>query len=150
MTVVSRMLPPRLFVILAMAGCLVGWLLPVHRWIDLPASLSGGVLVVAGLALSVAGSRIFDRVGANIKTFDAPTALVTDGLFARSRNPMYLGFTAALLGVAIVVGTVSALLGPVVFFLAAQLHYIPFEERRMAATFGPAYHEYTKRVRRWI
>src|SRR5512142_1885260 len=128
---ISRVRPPLLVLVLALASCLLGWLLPVARWIDLPASLLGVVLVAAGLGLSAAGSLMFGRIGTNINTFDDPTILVTGGWFARSRNPMYLGFLVALFGEAIAVGSLSALLGPAVFFLVARLHYVPFEEARM-------------------
>ena len=149
-TRVSRILPPRLFLLLAVATCTVGWLLPGLRWIAPPSSLAGAVLVVAGLGVAVAGSRTFDRAGTNIKTFDAPDVLVTHGWFARSRNPMYLGFLVALLGLAVAVGSLTALLGPTTFFLVAHLHYVPYEEKRLRATFGADYDQYARRVRRWI
>jgi protein-S-isoprenylcysteine O-methyltransferase Ste14 len=148
--VFSRILPPRLFVLLAVASVGLGLLLPVVRWAGPPANLLGVPVAVAGLLLAVAGSRAFDRAGANIQTFEEPTALVTGGWFARTRNPMYLGFLIALLGTAVLVGSLSALLGPVGFFLAAQFHYVPFEEERMRETFGADYEEYARHVRRWI
>lgn len=144
------MLPPQLFLILAAASCLIGWLFPVRHWIELPASLLGAVPLVAGLALSVAGSQAFDRVGTNIKTFDDPGVLVTEGLFSRTRNPMYLGLMVSLLGVAVLVGSATALLGPIGFLLVANWHYIPFEEQRMRQVFGSSYEQYARRVRRWI
>jgi protein-S-isoprenylcysteine O-methyltransferase Ste14 len=146
----SRMLPPRLFLLLAAVTGLFGTLVPGWRRTGPPTALLGAVLVLAGLALSVAGSRTFARIGTNIKTFDDPTALVTTGLYARTRNPMYLGFTVALLGEAVLVGAITALVGPLGFFLAAQWHYIPFEEKRMRAVFGSAFGDYASRVRRWL
>jgi protein-S-isoprenylcysteine O-methyltransferase Ste14 len=147
---ISRVLPPRLFLLLAVVSGLVGWLVPVRRWTGPPTALVGAVLVLGGLALSVAGARAFARIGTNIKTFDDPTALVTTGLYARTRNPMYLGFTVALVGEAVLVGAIAALVGPLGFFLAAQWHYIPFEEGRMRAVFGSAFGDYASRVRRWL
>lgn len=51
------------------------------------------------------------------------------GLFAWSRNPMYLGFTLVRLGVALATNTWLALLGPLAFLAAAQFWYVPHEER---------------------
>jgi protein-S-isoprenylcysteine O-methyltransferase Ste14 len=146
----SRTLPPRLFLALAATSCLLGWLRPGPRWVTLPLGLLGLVPFTAGLALALAGSATFSRVGTNIRTFDDPDVLVTDGLYARTRNPMYLGLTLALLGLAVVVGSTTALVGPLGFFAAAQWHYIPFEEERLRAVFGADFDAYARRVRRWI
>ena len=63
---------------------------------------------------------------------------------------MYLGFTLALGGVALLVGSLSAVIGPVFFWLLADRWYVPFEERRMTARFGPAYQQYRIMVPRWV
>jgi protein-S-isoprenylcysteine O-methyltransferase Ste14 len=106
--------------------------------------------LIGGLAVAATQNRRFARVGTNIMTFDDPDVLVSTGWFARSRNPMYLGFLVGLLGVALVVGTTTAMVGPVLFFLAADKWYIPFEERRLLAVFGPDYEAYRGKVRRWL
>ena len=85
-----------------------------------------------------------------INTFKPPKRLVTDGLFRYSRNPIYLGFTLALLGWAIVLGNLAALDGVLLFFLAAHFWYIPFEEKAMKKEFGTVYEQYKKQVRRWL
>jgi protein-S-isoprenylcysteine O-methyltransferase Ste14 len=54
------------------------------------------------------------------------------------------------IGTAVLTGSLSALLGPAGFFLAARFHYVPFEEARMRETFGEDYDAYARRVRRWI
>jgi len=145
-----RILPPYLFVLLVVISVSTGLLVPVHRWTDRSVVLAGILLVLAGLGLSTAGSRKFAVVGTNILPFEDPTVLVTTGLFSRTRNPMYLGFLLALFGTTVAVGSPVALLAPLVFFLAADRYYIPFEEGRMHAVFGPAYGDYARRVRRWI
>ena len=103
-----------------------------------------------GLSLNLGGAGLFARLGTNIKTFNDPGRLVDTGLFRVTRNPMYLGFFAMLCGVALALGVASAWIGPVLFFMAAQLWYIPFEERRMHETFGGYYIEYQRRVPRWV
>ena len=49
-----------------------------------------------------------------------------------------------------VVGGLTAWIAPLLFFAAANLWYIPYEERRMINTFGPAYTAYQSEVRRWL
>ncbi len=112
--------------------------------------LGGLALAGVGLGVTVAGSSQFQRAATNIKTFDDPNQLVTSGLFAWSRNPMYLGFTCALAGIAIVLGTATPWLGPVGFAVVADRIYVRFEEQRMAAVFGPEFERYRSRVNRWL
>ena len=110
----------------------------------------GLVPLLLGLGLLISGSGRFRKIGTNLKTFDEPGVLVTDGPFRFSRNPMYLGFLLLLLGVAAIMGAGTPFVGPLAFVLAAALWYIPFEERMMRAKFGEAYEAYSRKVRRWI
>lgn len=63
---------------------------------------------------------------------------------------MYLGMAGALLGVAIVLGSIAAFVGPVFFIIVKDAVFIPEEERNMRETFGVKYEEYCRRVRRWL
>ncbi len=146
----QRLLPPHLFAACALVTGATGWLAPILGPVAQPLRLIGLPLLIFGVAIAVRSASLFDRLDTNITTFDDPGVLVTAGAFRFSRNPMYLGFSLALAGLAGLVGSLSALIGPAAFWLAANHWYIPFEERRMAATFGDAYSEYCAAVRRWI
>jgi protein-S-isoprenylcysteine O-methyltransferase Ste14 len=146
----QRILPPTLFFGLAITAAVLSALAPVGTVFTSPVRWLGLGIVVAGLGLSVAGSRHFDAVGTNIKTFDRPDVLVTGGLFAISRNPMYLGFAVALVGWAIALGSIIGWAAPLLFLLAADRWYIPFEEVLMQQTFGDDYQIYRRRTMRWI
>lgn len=108
------------------------------------------LLLPIGLILLI-GARIqFKKSDSEIMTFDEPRNLVTSGLFRISRNPMYLGFTILLLAAALYVNTACALLAPILFFIAANWWYIPYEEAAAKRAFGSDYTNYIQRVRRWI
>ena len=92
----------------------------------------------------------FRKVKTQIHTFKKPKKLVTDGLFQYSRNPIYLGFTMALLGIAFLLGSLTALIPVLFFFLVANFWYIPFEEKNMQMVFGQSYSFYSRKVRRWL
>lgn len=145
-----KLLPPVLFVVVLAVSVVVGSFVPIAGPLVLALRLIGLAPIVAGLWLTVSSARHFERVGTNIVTFRDPTLLVVDGRFSWTRNPMYLGFVVMLAGAAVMVGTVSAWVGPLVFALVADRWYIRFEERRMVAAFGDAYLDYTRRVRRWV
>jgi protein-S-isoprenylcysteine O-methyltransferase Ste14 len=145
----TLLLPP--IAVLACAGlmALLHRFSPLATWLPTPWNWLGLVPVIGGLALAQWHARMFRRVGTNINTFGEPGTLRTEGLFRRTRNPMYLGMLIALLGLAATLGSASALAGPLLFFALAQFFYVPTEERAMAQKFGPAYDDYRRRVPRW-
>ena len=145
-----KLLPPALVAIIIIVMCVARIVLPGPVVVPQPHNWLGLVLVVGGVAIGFIGARQFDKVGTNIKTFNDPTILVTDGLFRRSRNPMYLGFTLFLLGLAILLGTLIAFLGPIAFAVIADRWYIQFEEQALRRTFGERYEAYARKTRRWI
>ena len=76
--------------------------------------------------------------------------LVTSGIFAHSRNPIYLGDCLVLAGFCLIWGAPAALI-LVPAFAAVILHrFIGPEEARLHARFGEAFREYCGRTRRWI
>lgn len=146
----TKLLPPFLFVgCLLLALALHAWL-PGRHLLPPPYPLVGLVFIALGILLLGAGNRRFVQVRTNIHTFRPPDVLVTDGVFRFTRNPMYLGFLLLLAGSATLLGSLTPWLAPLLFFLAAQTLYIPFEERACAARFGAAYADYRTRVRRWL
>jgi protein-S-isoprenylcysteine O-methyltransferase Ste14 len=145
-----RLLPPRLVLILLVTMAALHVLLPGPTLLAFPYTLIGGVIAALGLAVTLSGARLFARVGTNIKTFNEPGTLVTDGLFRWSRNPMYLGFVLLLAGTAVLLGTATPFIAPALFALVADRWYIAFEERAMQQRFGADYAAYVSRTRRWL
>ena len=124
--------------------------LPLAEFMAYPFNLFGLPFIVVGIGIAISGSKAFEKAGTNIETFKKPDVLVTDGLFKISRNPMYLGFVLALLGIALVLGNLSSLLIVVAFFVITDRWYIAFEEDLMTKQFGDRYVEYSTRTRRWL
>ena len=146
----KKPLPPTLFWAALALMFALWWLWPIKRLVGFPWSLAGVPVLVAGVWICVWGDWIFRKVKTTVKTFDEPEILVTDGPFRFSRNPMYLGFAAALLGVSVLLGALSPFLVVVLFFLLTDRWYITFEERAMLGKFGAAYEAYRRQTRRWI
>ncbi len=76
--------------------------------------------------------------------------LVDTGLFAYSRNPMYLGMALSLLGVSIYWGAVSILAILPAFIVYLTVFQIKPEEKIITNIFGQEYIDYCCRVRRWL
>lgn len=107
-------------------------------------------LILAGLGLEMWAGGLFHRAGTNAIPYKPSTALVTDGPFRFTRNPMYVGFALTYLGLAFGLNTPIgiALLLPCLIFMTWGV--VMREERYLEAKFGQAYIDYKKRVRRWL
>lgn len=144
------LIPPVLWLVLLAAMVGLREIAPVSRMFDAPADIPGWIAIAIGLALQGIAAGQFVKARTNLHAFRDPDKLITTGVFAISRNPMYLGFVLTLLGAALLLNTVSAFLGPLAFFIVASLWYIPREERIAEEMFGDPYRAYRARVRRWI
>jgi protein-S-isoprenylcysteine O-methyltransferase Ste14 len=122
---------------------------PGLRLVIGPWRATGGLLFLWGIVAMLRCVRHLERHGTT-HTMKAPAALVIDGPFAWSRNPMYVAMTLALLGVAVALGSMWALGGPVAFVWVLDRSIVPWEEHSLATTFGDAYETYRARVRRWL
>ncbi|MCB0050264.1 MAG: hypothetical protein KDE24_12065, partial [Caldilinea sp.] len=74
----------------------------------------------------------------------------TTGVFAISRNPLYLGGALLLLGIALAFNLLWAVLAVALATIICRYALIAPEERYLAARFGTAYAEYRATVRRWL
>lgn len=77
------------------------------------------------------------------------TALVSHGLYAWSRNPIFLGMRVALLAALLMVPTAITLAAAVALEVLMQLQ-VRLEERHLLQLHGDAYRSYCARVRRWF
>jgi protein-S-isoprenylcysteine O-methyltransferase Ste14 len=73
-----------------------------------------------------------------------------DGVFHFSRNPMYLGFILIVLGVAMLLGTLSPWLVFPPFAWILSCFFVRREEMLLAETFGERWQAYKNVTRRWL
>jgi protein-S-isoprenylcysteine O-methyltransferase Ste14 len=149
--VVKRIIYPPMWLVFGIAGIFaLNELYPGPRFTGLASQLVGGVILVAGLALLVFAGGLFKRAGTDMIPFREVSALVTSGVYAFTRNPMYLGMGAILLGCAVTVGATNALFVPPLFMVIIEWRYIRPEEALLADLFPQEYAAYRQRVRRWL
>jgi protein-S-isoprenylcysteine O-methyltransferase Ste14 len=110
----------------------------------------GIVPIVGGITIGIVAARQFERAGTNIIPLTPSSALVTDGVFAWSRNPMYTGMIAVLVGTALLLDRAWPWIVVPIFVATLRLRFIRYEEQLMETTFGQQYVDYKTRVRRWI
>lgn len=147
-----RNIPPPLWALLALAATYGLSLLPGLSTLPIwPTRPLGLVLIVAALAVLFTAMLQFRIANTQLlPTSASNNALVTSGIFAFTRNPMYLAMTLICLGGALWFGRPVMVLAPALMFAVANWVFIPFEETKMRRQFGEAFDAYCKRVRRWI
>jgi len=146
----KRVLPPVYFFLALLLMAAAHFWLPVVTLIDSPLTYFGAAPIVAGIGLPLWGSRLFGRADTTIKPFERSSALVTQGPFGYSRNPMYSGLVLALLGTAWLFGTLTPFAVVPAFAMLIQSRFIRAEEAMLKEAFGVQYDDYCKRVRRWL
>jgi protein-S-isoprenylcysteine O-methyltransferase Ste14 len=115
-------------------------------------SLAAVPFFIAGIAL-IAWARVhLARAGTTWSPLapDRAAALVTDGPYRWSRNPIYLGLLLVLLGVAALLRSPVALVLAAAFVAYEDRFQIRPEERALQARFGSEFERYMARTRRWI
>ena len=123
---------------------------PVVLVVPQPWNWLGLAPVAVGLALALSGVRLFRRAGTAIEPWGTPSALVVEGPYRFTRNPMYLGLALSLFGLAVWLGTLTPFLVIPLFVWVITARFIYGEEQRLEARFGDQYRAYKARVRRWI
>ena len=117
---------------------------------DLAAALIGFIVAMSGQVLRALaiGLVYVIRGGKNRQVY--AERLVTQGMFAHCRNPLYLGNLLIIAGVAIAANSILFLAVGLPFFLFAYRCIVAAEENFLEGKFGQEYVEYCKRVNRII
>lgn len=145
--------PPFLFLGALALGCLLSLVIPVGPNLGRPNTLAlvtGLGFVLIGLGLAIASVLSFRAAGTSVVPGEPAAALVVTGPYALTRNPIYVGFVLAYLGLAILLTSVwvLVLLAPVLITL--QRGVVQREEAYLERHFGEAYRNYQARVPRWL
>lgn len=144
--------PPVLYGLIAAAGLLLHSIIPAPMPVGpLPLRLALGLLgVLAGTACVAAATREFKRANTNVVTTKPVLSLVDTGIYGVSRNPIYLGFTLMLLGVAVLSASWWLVAFAPLSLVLVYVTVVKREEQLLTRQFGPPYEDYCRRVRRWI
>ena len=146
----NKLEPPTYFFIFLLLTIGLHFILPLMQLIYAPYRFIGILLLGIGIWLNLWADGLFKKKNTTVKPFEKSSALILEGPFRFSRHPMYLGMVIALLGVAIILGSLITFLAPIAFFLTMYMVFIRYEEKAMEQTFSQGYLDYKKRVRCWL
>jgi protein-S-isoprenylcysteine O-methyltransferase Ste14 len=111
---------------------------------------SGVVLLIVASWIIIAALAAFRRAKTTVVPHQQPSALITDGVFRWSRNPIYLADVMILLGVSLIWGSLIGLVLTITLTLVLDRRFIQPEEARLAQAFGDEFEVYRGLVRKWI
>jgi len=110
----------------------------------------GYFFVTLGLVSLLIASISFRRAQTNIKPWKPTTRIISSGLFAYSRNPIYLAFCAITIGIGFIVNNLWIVLSFIPSIVVIFFTTIKKEEAYLANKFGQEYLAYKEKVRRWF
>lgn len=113
---------------------------------------AAAAIAAASAGLATASAWQFRRQGTTVEPFDPSRAavLVTTGVNAVTRNPMYVGMAGLLVAHAVRRGSWTALLPVAAFVVVIDRLQIAAEEPALLANFGADYEAYRTSVPRWL
>jgi protein-S-isoprenylcysteine O-methyltransferase Ste14 len=146
----KRVMPTTWLLVALILEVVLHFAFPIRQLVPRVWNLLGLIPIGLGVAINLLADRALHTAETTVKPFQRSSALITDGVYGRTRHPMYLGFVAILVGEAVLLRSLSPYAVAFLFALLLDRAYIVVEERMMAASFGARWEEYRGRTRRWL
>lgn len=142
--------PPLLYGFTLTAGLVVSRFFPYQLLPPAVALPLGTALILVGFLVVRSAALSLNRHKTTIHPAGVTTAIVSEGIYRRTRNPMYVSFALIYTGIALMVNAWIGLVLLVPLLVVVQKGIIEREERYLTRKFGTEYLTYKTRVRRWL
>jgi protein-S-isoprenylcysteine O-methyltransferase Ste14 len=142
--------PPALFAGTLALGLLLHFIFPINFRPRLIAIASAVVVLVGAALIAISAFRAIRHAQTAVNPSCPTTAIVSDGAFSFSRNPIYLSLTMLYVGIALLFNALWALLLLLPLVVVVQNGVIKREEHYLERKFGDEYLRYKVSVRRWL
>lgn len=142
--------PPLIYAGALAAGLLANRLRPIPFLPSAVGRILGPALIVGGALVGILGFRTMSRAGTNVDPYKPSTAIVEEGPYRYTRNPLYVGMTLIHIGVSALANALPPILLLPIALAVVRRGVIEREERYLERKFGDEYLSYKTRVRRWI
>lgn len=145
--------PTLLFLLTFIAGMILTYLFPWHitQYLDdTIVRVLGLVFLCICFIFNFLAYRKFRSHATPYDPFSKPIVLLDNGIFALSRNPVYLALVLSQIGLGFIFDTVWLIVMSIILMVA--LHYLVIinEERVLEIEFQERYEDYKNRTRRWF
>ena len=145
-----RIFPPAIHLVSIAIGFLLQWTVPMRMPEVLrPVMLAGYVAIPMAVGLMAWSLIGMLRAGTTPNPTRPTMALVIQGPFRFTRNPMYLAWEFVVIGVGLAANAPWVMVMAVPAALLTRRLVIDKEEHYLETKFGTEYLDYKSRVRRW-
>jgi protein-S-isoprenylcysteine O-methyltransferase Ste14 len=149
-TTIIEYRPPRIAISLILAATVINLYEPINTREIYASAWVAILLMLGGFTVMMVAWWQFKQRAVAICPTESTASLITDGIYRCTRNPMYLGLTSMLAGLAVYIGTLPFYMAAAVFLAIIHLKFCPYEESKLRREFGSEYAQYASKVRRWI
>jgi protein-S-isoprenylcysteine O-methyltransferase Ste14 len=146
----QRLMPTTYLLIAILVSITLHFLMPILFIIPSLWNLIGLIPLAFGIWINLSADQAFKRAKTTVKPFEESEELIQEGAFRISRNPMYLGFVAILIGISFLLKSLSPYIVVLAFAILMDVMFIRVEERMLAEKFGDRWEKYRSSVRKWI
>lgn len=112
--------------------------------------IAGSLMLLVAVAIAGSAMATMRRHRTTIEPGQRPTSLVTSGVFARTRNPIYLAMLLIVIAIGLMTNGLWFLAAAALLMVVLDRLVIRWEERTIETLFGEEYLAYRRRVRRWL
>jgi protein-S-isoprenylcysteine O-methyltransferase Ste14 len=145
-----KLIIPPVFVLISLILIVIFYFVsPEFNWIPFPANLIGIVVSFTGFVIMGKSRDLFNKHKTTLD-IEKSSFLIQEGIFLKTRNPMYVGMFLLLLGLGICFMNLFSILIPFGFILILHFVFVLKEEKLMFDSFGQVYTNYKSKVKRWI
>ncbi len=146
----KKVLPPTYLLAAIILILILHFTLPVATIVRNPLNLIGFFPLLIGVALNLIADRDFKQYQITVKPYEESAILLTEGVYRYSRHPMYLGFVLILLGISLLLGSISPYVVVLFFAILIDILFMRAEEEMLNETFQEEWQQYQSKVRKWI
>jgi len=142
--------PPLIFVLMMLIGYGIQTFYPISVGEALIIKYFAKAMIIISMSIAIYSLYQFFRAKTHIEPWQPTSSIISSGLFAYSRNPIYLSFCMMTIGISIAFNSLWMLVSTIPSALLVYIIAIKKEEQYLERKFGEEYLTYKNKVRRWL
>ncbi len=142
--------PPLFYIAAALIGVGIDYFVPLSFGFEGGTTVAAIAIFILGLLIAAMGGRKFASDKQSPSVHAPTTGIYTSGIYAYTRNPMYLGVMLWMASASLYFDKLWILIMCVPLLIFMNKVVIEKEEAYLERKFGDEYTAYKNKVRRWI
>lgn len=110
----------------------------------------GTILILVGLIFRFGAAYAFYKTELKVLFTKPQEKLIQTGMYAISRNPLYVGILCIAFGLSLVLGSIASVTVTLILLIFWHFYQFLYEENKLEEAFGDEYRRYKNYVSRWL